>query len=201
MLSYRSCDESPAVVSSIAVFIFASLLSFIIGFLSGYFTLRFRYKHASSAANQQSDGQARDQPLYEAIPGVECQNLELEENTAYSAANSNDQQGLQMAINLAYTQVQLGDEDQNLKLTSNIAYMNQCMLLAYKMINYTCVQHLPMGHYLSLLSCHIFIVCACIFYSDAYYCCVVVLYTTNINNYLQTSCTLLKLHEGSREVA
>ena len=122
MLSYCSCDESLAVVSSIVVFIFASLLFFTIGFLSGYFTLRFRYKHASWTTNEQSDGQARDQPLYEVIPGVESQNLQLQENAAYSATHLNDQQGLQMMENLAYTQVQLSDKDYNLELRANIAY-------------------------------------------------------------------------------
>lgn len=108
-------------VSSITVFIFSSLLFFIFGFLGGYFTFRFRYKHASSTIYKQpqpTDGQTQDQPLYEAIPGLEHQALELEEN----AACSNNQQELKMGENLAYIPIQLGDEDQKLELKANIAY-------------------------------------------------------------------------------
>ena len=115
-------DEAhAAVVSSIAVAILTSLLFFTVGFLSGYFTLRFRYKRTSStiATFEQPDGQpdqghTQDQPLYEAIPGVENQNIELEENAAYSATSavhSNDQQELEMGENVAYISVQQGDDE------------------------------------------------------------------------------------------
>ena len=122
-ISCPICDEtSAAVVSSIVVAILTSLLFFTVGFLSGYFTLRFRYKHTSStiaATYEQPDGQpdqghTQDQPLYEAIPGVENQNIELEENAAYSATNavrSNDHQELEMGENVAYISVQQGDDE------------------------------------------------------------------------------------------
>ena len=113
-------------VSSISVFIFASLLLFIIGFLSGYFTLRFQYKHADSTIAtrelpQQND-QTQDQPVYEGIPGVEHQNVELKENAAYSAAHLSNQQELEMGENLAYIPVQQGDGDQEVELRANVAY-------------------------------------------------------------------------------
>ena len=86
------------------------MLFFIVGFLSGYFTLRFRYKHTSStiATNDQPDDQTQDQPLYEAIPGVEDQNIKLEENAGYStsAVHSNDHQELEMGENVAYISIQ-----------------------------------------------------------------------------------------------
>ena len=117
-MSYLICDEThAAVVSSIAVAILTSVLFFTVGFLSGYFTLRFRYKHTSSttATYEQPDGQpdqghTQDQPLYEAIPGVENQ---LEKNAAYSASASavhliNDHQELEMGENVAYISVQQG---------------------------------------------------------------------------------------------
>ena len=97
-VSCPACNEVPALVSSISVFIFASLLLFIIGFLSGYFTPRFRCKHANSTIGTcelpQQDDQTQDQQVYKGIPAVEHQNVELEENAAYSAARSNDQHEL-----------------------------------------------------------------------------------------------------------
>ena len=79
-----SCNEIPtALVSSIAASIFTSLLFFILGFLSGYFTLKFRASSTiATYAQPQPVGQTQDQSLYEAIPGEEHQNLELEENAA-----------------------------------------------------------------------------------------------------------------------
>ena len=110
-------------VSSISVFIFSSLILFVIGFLSGYFTLRFQYKHVNSTIAtrelpRQND-QTQDEPVYEAI---EHQNVKLEENAAYIAASLNDQQELEMEENLAYIPVQQGDEDRKLELRANIAY-------------------------------------------------------------------------------
>ena len=104
MISCPICDETrAAVMSSIAVAILTAMLFFTVGFLSGYFTLRFRYKHTTYtiATYEQPDGQldqghTQDQPVYETIPGVENQNIELEENAAYSASpvHSNDHQKL-----------------------------------------------------------------------------------------------------------
>ena len=112
------CNEIPAaVVSSIAVFIFTSLLFFILGFLSSYFTLKFRASSTIATYEQpQRDGQTQDQSLYEAIPAVEHQDVELKENAAYSAVHLSDQQKLVMGENLAYIPVQQGDEDQVLEL-------------------------------------------------------------------------------------
>jgi hypothetical protein len=107
-------------VSSITVAILTSVLFFAVGFLSGYFTLRFRYKHTSSTiatvTYEQSDGQPDDQdqtqsqPLYEAIPGVEIQSIKLEENAAYSTSAVHLQE-LEMRENLAYVSVQRGDDE------------------------------------------------------------------------------------------
>ena len=125
MISCPICDEtSVAVVSSISAAIFTSLLFFIGGFLSGYFALRFRYKHvikstvstSEQPAHDRPNGQTQDHPLYEAIPGVEPRSLKLEDNAAY-------QEDLQMGENLAYIPVQSqSDEHQKLELRANIAY-------------------------------------------------------------------------------
>ena len=142
-ISCPICDEThAAVVSSIAVAILTSVLFFTIGFLSGYFTLKCRYKHTSStiATYEQPDGQpnqghTQDQPLYEAIPGVENQNIELEENAAYSASavHSNDHQELEMGENIAYVSVH--DEDWILVL---ILYMVdiRSLILSHYYFNY-----------------------------------------------------------------
>jgi hypothetical protein len=110
------------VASSIAVAILTSVLFFAVGFLSGYFTLRFRYKRTSSTIaivtydHEQPDGQpddqghTQDQPLYEAIPGVENQNIKLEENAAYSTSAVH-LQDLEMRENLAYVSVQRCDDE------------------------------------------------------------------------------------------
>ena len=123
LISYPICDEArAAVVSSITVAILTSVLFFTVGFLSGYFTLRFRYKHTCTRSNvatyeqpngQPDQGHTQDQPLYEAIPGVEDQNIELEENAAYSAGavHSNDHQELEMGENIAYISVQRDDDE------------------------------------------------------------------------------------------
>ena len=71
---------------------------------------------------QPSDSQTQDQTLYEANTGVEHQNLELEQNEAYSVACFDDQQELQMGENIAYIPIQLHDEDQTLELRTNPAY-------------------------------------------------------------------------------
>ena len=53
-------------------------------------------------------GHTQDQPVYETIPGVEDQNIELEENAAYSASpvHSNYNQELEMGENIAYVSIQ-----------------------------------------------------------------------------------------------
>ena len=127
-------------VSSITVFILTSLLFFIIGFLSGYFTLRFRYKHVNTATFEQPQANIldHDQPLdlCEDIPGVEHQledkdkniiiNLAaVEEDRGYGPAQLKDQRGLEMSENFAHNSVQQEEQpDPELELIrTNIVYV------------------------------------------------------------------------------
>ena len=122
-------------VSSITVFILISLLFFIIGFLSGYFTLRFRYKHVDSTTLEhvKPNSHVHDQPLdlCEAIPGAEHQlededkNINLaavEEDRAYGPAQLKDKREFDTSDNSVHDSVQ--QEDPKLELIrANIIYV------------------------------------------------------------------------------
>ena len=126
-------------VSSITVFIFSSLLFFIIGFLSGFFTLRFRYKHAKHSYfffEPQANVLDHDQPLdlCEAVLGADHQlededkiiNLaSVEEDRAYGPVQLKDQREFDTSDDSVHDSVQREETpDPELELIrTNIVYV------------------------------------------------------------------------------